>query len=176
MKYNLYKTKITANSIDFIRTEKRITELEMILNRIQFEIVNLYTNKQEKEHGIKSLGNEMRYSHELKLLLENKALGVFIVKFTENSRYFLSKFIDVTLNSTEKEIFFLILDNDFGRESKLVDNSFIRMNQVKKDLTSFFNLYQPRINLPEITFIEVTAFSNYFFEDRSGHNFIYKLK
>lgn len=176
MKYNLYKTIITSDSIDFIQTEKRINELDAVLNRIQSEIVNLYINKQNKEHGIKSLGNEMRYSHELKLLLENKALGFFIVKFTENSRYFLSRFIDATLNANEKEIYFLILDNDFGRESKLVDNSFIRMNQVKKDLTSFFNLYQPRISLPEITFIEVTAFSNHFFEDRSGHNFIYKLK
>jgi hypothetical protein len=176
MKYNLYKTIITADSIDFIQSEKRSNGLDTVLNRIQSEIVNLYTNKQVKEHGIKSLGNEMRYSYELKLLLENKALGFFIVKFTENSRYFLSRFIDVTLNSNEKEIFFLILDNDFGRESKLVDNSFIRMHQVKKDLTSFFNLYQPRISLPEITFIEVTAFSNHFFEDRSGHNFIYKLK
>ena len=176
MKYNLYKTIISADSIDFIQTEKRSNELDTVLNRIQSEIVNLYINKQVKEHGIKSLGNEMRYSDGLKLLLENKALGVFIIKFTENSRYFLSKFIDVTLNSNEKEIFFLILDNDFGRESKLVDNSFIRMHQVKKDLTSFFNLYQPRISLPEITFIEVTAFSNHFFENRSGHNFIYKLK
>lgn len=176
MKYNLYKTIISADSIDFIQTEKRSNELDTVLNRIQSEIVNLYINKQVKEHGIKSLGNEMRYSDGLKLLLENKALGVFIIKFTENSRYFLSKFIEVTLNSNEKEIFFLILDNDFGRESKLVDNSFIRMHQVKKDLTSFFNLYQPRISLPEITFIEVTAFSNHFFENRSGHNFIYKLK
>jgi hypothetical protein len=176
MKYNLYNTIISADSIDFIQTEKRSNELDTVLNRIESEIVNLYINKQVREHGIKSLGNEMRYSHGLKLLLENKALGVFIIKFTENSRYFLSKFIDVTLNSNEKEIFFLILDNDFGRESKLVDNSFIRMHQVKKDLTSFFNLYQPRISLPKITFIEVTAFSNHFFEDRSGHNFIYKLK
>ena len=176
MKYNLHRTKITADSIDFIQSEKRSLELDSLLNQIQLEIIELYKNKQEKEHGIKSLGNEMRYSDKLNRLLENKALGFYIIKFTENSRYFLSRFIDVTLNSNEKEIFFLILDNDFGRESKLVDNSFIRMHQIKKDLTSFFNLYEPRISLPEITFIEVTAFSNHFFEDRSGYNFIYKLK
>jgi hypothetical protein len=70
----------------------------------------------------------------------------------------------------------MILHNDFGRESKLVDNSFIRMHQVKKDLSDFFNLYKPRISLPEITFIEVTGFSNYFFEDRSGNIFIHKMK
>lgn len=175
MKYNLYRTIITNESIDIIQSEKRSIELDNVLNRIQSEIVKIYEEKQDKEHGIKSLGNEMRYSIDLNRLFENKSLGAYIIKFTENNRYFLSKFIDVTLKINEKEIFFLILHNDFGRESKLVDNSFIRIQQVKKDLLSFFDLYKPRISLPEITFIEITAFSNHFFEDRSGFNFIYKI-
>lgn len=176
MKYNLYRTEITDVSISFIKSEKKHVGLDALLHRIQSHIVDLYERKQEKEHGIKSLGNDMRYSIDLNSELENKSSEAYIIKFTENNRYFLSKFIEVTLNTEEKEIFFLILHNDFGRESKLVDNSFIRMNQVKKDLISFFNIYQPRIKLPEISFIEVTAFSNHFFEDRSGFNFIYKMK
>ena len=176
MKYNLYRTEVTDVSIAFIKSEMRNVELDALLNRIQSQIIDIYERKQEKEHGIKSLGNDMRYSVELNRQLENNSLEAYIIKFTENNRYFLSKFIEITLNSNEKEIFFLILHNDFGRESKLVDNSFIRMTQVKKDLISFFNMYQPRINLPEISFIEVTAFSNHFFEDRGGHNFIYKMK
>ena len=175
MKYNLYRTIITDVSIDFIQSEKKNYELENTLNLIQNSIVELYKNKQEREHGIRSLGNEMRYSTALKGLLENNSLGAHIIKFTENNRYFLSKFIEVTLSTKGKEIFFLILHNDFGQESKLVDNSFIRINQVKKELKSFFNMYQPRINLPEISFIEITAFSNYFFEDRDGYNFIHKI-
>ena len=174
MKYNLYRTIITTDSIDFIQSENRSLEIDSLLNQIQSVIIELYKNKQEKEHGIRSLGNEMRYSVNLNQLLENNDKGTYIIKFTENSRYFLSKFIDVTLTTKEKEIFFLILHNDFGRESKLVDNSFIRMHQVKKDLNSFFNLYQPRISLPEISFIEITAFSNHFFEERGRYNFIHK--
>jgi len=174
MKYNLYRTVITSESIDFIKSERKSIELDALLFKIQTEIVNLYSIKQEKENGIRSLGNEMRYSEKLNNLLENNALGAFIIKFTENNRYFLSKFIDVTLNTKEKEICFLILHNDFGKESRLVDNSFIRIGQVKKDLLSFFNMYQPRTSLPQISFIEITGFSNHFFEDRDGYNFIHK--
>jgi hypothetical protein len=176
MKYNLYRTEITDVSISFIKSEKINVELDTLLNRIQSHIIDIYQRKQEKEHGIKSLGNDMRYSIDINSELENNSIEAYIIKFTENNRYFLSKFIEVTLNTNEKEIYFLILHNDFGRESKLVDNSFIRIEQVKKDLISFFNIYKPRINLPEISFIEVTAFSNHFFENRGGFNFIYKMK
>lgn len=175
MKYNLYKTQITESSIDFVKSNLNNENLDQLLKKVQSEIVELYEDKQTKKQGIKSLGNEMRYSEKLNNLLENKSLSAYLIKFTENKRYFLSKFLEITLNVHEKEIFFIILGNEFGKESKLVDNSFIRIEQVKKDLISFFNCYSPRLKMPEITFIEITSFTGCFFENRRGYNFIHKI-
>ncbi|MEN9987133.1 MAG: hypothetical protein RLZZ585_172 [Bacteroidota bacterium] len=175
MKYNLYQVLIEENRLDFMKSESKNKGLDELLSRIQSVVVSLYETKQNKEAGIKKLGNEIRYSEELNNLLENNSLGYYLVKFTENSRYFLSRFIETTLTTNESEIYFIILHGDFGKESKLVDNSFIRINQVKRDLIAFFDCYKPRIKLPVISFVEITGFSNYFFEDRDGFNFIHKM-
>lgn len=175
MKYNLYRTLIDENRFEFIKSQTNNPSLDELLLRIQNVIINLYEEKQNKESGIKKLGNEMRYSEELNNLLENNSLGYYLVKFTENSRYFLSKFIEITLSTNEEELYFIILHGDFGKESNLVDNSFIRINQVESDLIAFFDCYKPRMKLPVISFIEITGFSNYFFEDKNGFSFIHKL-
>jgi hypothetical protein len=176
MKYNVHRTVITEESIDFLELNILSEPIVDLLSKIQIEMVNLYQTKQVRDLGVKSLGNEIRYSKELNKLFENSICGAYIIRFTENNRYFLSKFIDVTMNVKEKEIFFLILNNEFGKESKLVDNSFIRINQVKTELVNFFEFYKAKIELPQIYFIEMTAFSNYFFEERNGFKFIHKIK
>jgi hypothetical protein len=175
MKYNLYKSTVTENSIDFKKSKVFSESLSQLLYNIQEEIIILYEEKQFKNHGIKSLGNEMRYSENLNRYLENSELEFYIIKFTENKRSFLGKFLDTTLKVKESQIYFLIFGDEFGKESKLVDNSFIRIEQVKKDLITFFDMYKPRILLPEISFIEITSFTGCFFEDRRGYNFIHKI-
>lgn len=174
MKYNLYKTFFNEQSLNFIECKEKSHLLDEFLDKIQLEIIKLYEKKQINEAGIKKLGNEIRYSGVLNSYFENIESDFYVVKFTENKRYFLSRFIDVIMTSRKAEIYFLILENDFGKESKLVDNSFIRFNQVKQQLTVFFDFFKPRASIPTVYFIEVKGFSNYFFEERNGFNFIHK--
>lgn len=175
MKYNLFSTTIHANNIKFEFVEQNNDALDDLLNKIQAEIVRLYIEKQTKQAGIQKLGNEIRYSEVLNSYFENPSTGFYFIKSTENSRYFLSKFIDVTISLNHKELYFIILEDSFGKESKLVDNSFIRLHQIKKELGDFFSKYQPCVILPRIYFIELTGFTGHFFENRNGYNFIHKL-
>jgi len=175
MKYKLYSTTIKANIVHFEIVEQNNDALDELLNKIQIEIVSLYIEKQTKRSGIQKLGNEIRYSVVLNSYFENASTGFYLIKSTENSRYFVSKFIDVTKSKKQEALYFFILEDRFGKESKLVDSSFIRLNQIKKELQDFFSIYHPRIVLPKIYFIEITGFTDYFFENRKGFNFIHKL-
>jgi hypothetical protein len=174
MKYNLIRTSIGEKNISFIECKEKPYDLDVLLNQIQSAIIDLYEKKQNNEAGIKKLGNEIRYSNILNSYFENKDSTFYVIKFTENNRYFLSKFIEVVMSGYSNDIYFFILENDFGKESKLVDNSFIRFNQVKQQLISFFDFFNPKVIIPTVYFIEVKGFSNYFFEERNGYNFIHK--
>jgi hypothetical protein len=175
MKYNIFSFTINSGTVNFDFVEQKSDALEELLNKIQLEIVKLYIEKQTKRSGIQKLGNEIRYSVVLNSYFENASTGFYLIKSTENSRYFVSKFIDVTISKKQEALYFFILEDQFGKESKLVDSSFIRLNQIKKELQDFFSIYHPRIVLPKIYFIEITGFTDYFFENRKGFNFIHKL-
>lgn len=175
MKYNLYETNLNNSAISFDFINHKNDKLAKLLDEIQVEIIHLYIQKQTQQAGILKLGNEMRYSPSLNSYFENPSQGFYLIKSTENSRYFLTKFIEATISLKEKEIYFVILEDSFGKESKLVDNSFIRINQIKKEILDFFTIFQPRHILPRIFFIEITGFTDYFFENRNGFNYIHKL-
>ena len=175
MKYNIISFTIEAGNLSFDFIEQKSDGLEELLNKIQIEIVKLYIEKQTKRSGIQKLGNEIRYSNVLNSYFENDSTGFYLIKTTENSRYFISKFIDATISTKQKALYFFILEDHFGKESKLVDSSFIRLNQIKKELQGFFSIYLPKIVLPQIYFVEITGFTDYFFENRQGYNFIHKL-
>ena len=177
MKYKIYSFEWEQASVFEIQNPPAEFEnMNKLLGEIQEEIVRLYEEIQSKNYGVKKLGNEMRYDEKLNNFFENTDLDYLIVKLTENKRYFLKKFIDYCAVNCNKEIFFLILEKSFGKQSKLVDNSFLTIKDVKNELNSFAQNFSPKRKTPKFYFIEVIDFTNYYFSESNDFVYIHKMK
>jgi len=177
MKYKIYAFNWEqASVIEIPNLPTEFDNLDKLLREIQDQIVRIYIEIQTKNYGVKKLGNEMRYDDNLNNFFENSKLDYLIVKLTENKRYFLKKFIDYCSIQNDKEIFFLILEKSFGKQSKLVDNSFLTINDVKNELTSFAQNFSPQRKTPKFYFIEVIDFTDYYFSESNDFVYIHKMK
>jgi hypothetical protein len=177
MKYKIYSFDWEEASVVEIQPSiSKFKNLNEILNEIQDEIVRIYSEIQLKNYGVKKLGNEMRYDEKLNRFFENPSLDYLIVKLTENKRYFLKKFIDYCSINIEKDVYFLILEKSFGKQSKLVDNSFLTINDVKSELRQFAINFSPQRKTPKFYFIEILDFTNYYFSESNDFVYIHQLK
>jgi hypothetical protein len=177
MKYKVYAFDWEeASVIEVHNPIEEFTNLNVLLNEIQEEIARIYVDIQNKNYGVKKIGNEMRYDEKLNYFFENTDLEYFIIKMTENKRYFLKKFIDTCSLYNQMGIFFLILEKSFGKQSKLVDNSFLTIPDVKNELATFGKIFSPQKRTPRFYFIEVVEFTNYYFSESNDFVYIHKQK
>jgi hypothetical protein len=177
MKYKIYTFDWnTASVVEIQRPNDEFLNLSDLLGEIQEEIVRIYVEMQNRNYGVKKLGNEMRYDEKLNYFFENPALDYLIVKLTENKRYFLKKFIDSCSINNKKGIFFLILEKSFGKQSKLVDNSFLTIIDVRNELTLFAKNFAPQKKTPKFYFIEIIDFTDYYFSESNEYVYIHKVK
>ena len=168
MNYNLYLLKdnfevIPKNDFDLN------SEIKRSLDIIDKEIVSEFLKKQEGKIGIKNLGNEIRYNKSLKAEFKSLKKDKIIIKITENRRSFIKIFIDNWIDYNEKEIYYFILESTFGVSSKIVDGSFIRINDIKEELSRFHNYFSQSTIGPKVYFIEMKGFKNYIVIDNNGY-------
>lgn len=163
MKINLHSLELGENGVDVVFQDLATLseEVSIKLNLIEKEIIREYLNKQEDSIGIEKLGNEIRYNDVLKKTFNTSFEDSVIVKLTENRRSFVKIFIDSLNDFHPKNIYFFILENDFGINSKLVDPSFLRINEAKEELNKIFSFFEPNFGLDRIKFIEMKGFDNY---------------
>jgi hypothetical protein len=168
MRYNIYNLTEDFNIVKGLSNDLDDSikdRLDIIQNQITLE----YLKKQEGKLGIKNLGNEIRFNkilkNEFNILKDNK----IIVKMTENRRSFIKVFIDNWINNNTSEIYYFILEDGFGNTSNIVDGSFIRINEIKEELLSFYNYFQKITFGPKISFIEVKEFNKYHLIDNEGY-------
>jgi hypothetical protein len=177
MKYKIYTFNWDAASVvEIQKPNEEFANLNNLLGEIQDEIVRIYTEIQTKNYGVKKLGNDMRYDDKLNSLFENPKLDYLIVKLTENKRYFLKKFIDSCSMQNKKGIFFFILEKSFGKQSNLVDNSFLTIHDVRNELTLCAQNFAPQKKTPKFYFIEVIEFTDYYFSESNDFVYIHKTK
>ena len=176
MKFNLYnlnydKTIIFTEIIDSGFENK---ELILKLNSIEYEIVHEFLKKQNGKIGVKTLGNELRYNSTLKSIFSCVFEGMVIIKTTENRRAFIKNFLENYVQYYNETIYFFVLENNFGCDSNLVDNSFIRVKEIVEELSVFFEYFNPIMEFPTIKIIEMKGFENYFIETINGFSKIQK--
>lgn len=165
MKYNVYN--LTFNNdwrIEPFVNRNLPPHLANNLLVIEREIIKEFLEAQKNKVGIKSLGYELQSNKVLIELFTNNDQNYSIVKATENKRAFFKLFINSISNNAEKDIYFFILQRSFGLNSKLVDRSFIHLDQIKKDLDLFFTSFRLLRPTQRIVFIEFTGFNDYFVE------------
>lgn len=139
------------------------------LNIIENQITAEFIKKQEGKIGIKNLGNELRYNSVLKKEFNDCKDNRLIVKLTENRRSFIKVFIDNWVENNDKEIYFLIFEDAFGNSSNIVDNSFIRINEIVEELSCFNKYFRKTTLGPIVKFIEMKDFENYYLIDNIGY-------
>jgi len=176
MKINLYNLNYINSSVNTEITdiENENDQLISKLNLLESEIVNEYLKKQVGKIGIKTLGNEMRYNIILKSIFSNVFDGMVIIKTTENRRAFIKNFLENYVQFYNETIYFFVLENDFGCDSNLVDNSFIRVKEIVDELSVFFEYFNPIMDFPKIKIIEMKGFEDYFIETIDGFSRLQK--
>ena len=167
MKYNIYKL-LEGKELSIITKDYLDQNIANKLEIIEEEIIKEYLLKQDGKTGITTLGNEIRFNSILKEIFSAKNEKEIIIKMTENKRSFLKIFIDTWIDFSEYPVYFFILDTTFGTESNLVDNSFIKLKEIKAKLNSFFQHFHPKSLDNEIYFIEFKGFTNYFISEENG--------
>jgi hypothetical protein len=172
MKINLFNLKndFTINRLNESDLDNKIYERLLI---IENQILKEFLLKQEGKVGIKNLGNEIRYNKVLKSEFSNLKDNQLIIKLTENRRSFIKVFLDNWIENKHSELYFLILEGEFGRNSNIVDKTFISINEVQDELSTFIKYFKPNNLVPSIFFVEFKGFENYNLINMSGYTSIH---
>lgn len=173
MNYNLYNLSDNFE-INPILNSDLDSEIKERLKSIEKEIINEYLNKQEGKLGIKNLGNEIRYNSILKKEFNNSINSKVIVKMTENRRSFIKVFLSNWFIHDNSEIYYFILESSFGNESRIVDSSFIRINEIKEELKEFYSFFRKTTMGPKVFFIELKGLSAHHIIDNEGYSVLQK--
>ena len=166
--FDFIDSKIKLDS-NYKLPENIIEQVKIFSN----EIVKEYQTKQKGRKGIKSLGNELRYSE----IINNKVFiaknNFSLVKITGNRKDFLKDFLaSLSINST---VFFLFFDKSFVNQSSIVDKTSTSIENIEYDL----NLLTKCATLNKtfkFYFVELIYLKNYIFtSDQEGFKRIKKI-
>lgn len=174
MKYNVFHIDLENHSSSTPTNSPIDNNISEALEEIEKEIIREYLMEQDGKIGIRALGNRIRYNEVLKSYFSVPLNKNVIIKVTENRRSFIKIFIDNWIEFNTLDIYFFVLENDFGLDSNLVDNSFIRLKEIEEELSRFFSFFQPKGNRPKIHVIEFKGFSDYLIEKFEGYSKIIK--
>ena len=173
MRYNAYIFDLNTSKIQISEGDLP-SHIKDDLNVIETEITSEYIKKQDGKLGIKTLGNEIRYNDVLKSIFSTSKNDNVIIKLTENRRSFIKVFLDNWKKHINNNIYFLILDNEFGNLSNIVDKSFIRISEIEEELEGFFKFFSPKNQSPNIFFIEIKGFDKYNIISQKGYSQLFK--
>ena len=146
-----------------------IKSLEIIEEEIIFE----YLKKQNHKVGIQNLGNEIRFNKKIEEQFNSPIENNILIKMTENKRSFFKVFFDSIDTYKNLNIYFFILERNFGVDSNLVDKSFPCVNEIKNNLKLLLNNFRPSERL-SVSIIEMCDFSDYFVQKYEGFSSINK--
>lgn len=147
------------------------SEFEIIEN----EISTMYLLKQENKIGIKSLGNEIRKNKILTSIFYFSDENLTCFKMTENKRAFMHQLIEYLNKSTSERIRVYIFEKEFGICSKMVDSTFLTIEDANKQLTKTQAIFKPRFTRIQIEFIEMCGFTNFNVWSDGNYSKIFKL-
>lgn len=173
MNYNIYQL-LDDFEINPVLNSDLNSEIKVRLRTIEKEIVKEFLKKQEGKLGIKNLGNEIRYNSILKKEFNNSINKKVIVKMTENRRSFIKVFLSNWFVHDNSEIYYLILESSFGNDSRIVDSSFIRINEIREELKEFNSFFRKTTIGPKIYFIELKGLSDHHIIDNEGYSILQK--
>ncbi len=143
------------------------------LEIIEEEIVSEYLKKQNYKVGIQNLGNEIRFNKKIEEQFNSPIDNNILIKMTENKRSFFKVFFDSINRYKNLNIYFFILERNFGVDSNLVDKSFPCVDEIKTNLKLLLNNFRPSEKL-SVSIIEMSDFSDYFVQKYEGFSSINK--
>ncbi len=172
MKFNLYKLK--SSGILVPDTESQLDEtVVMSLNQIEKEIVNEFIKKQEGLVGITNLGDELRRNEVLNKIFDQEHEGNVIIKLTGNKMSFLKVFVNAINDFSHINIYFFILDKSFGKSANLVDGTFVKLDEIVKELKTLNNNFRAINENLSMHIIEMVQFQNHLIENFGKYAFLH---
>lgn len=168
MGFNTYK--FSKQNLEMIERTDNLTN--QILEKIESNLIKEYLLEQKRNFGVNKIGGRIRKNRELIEIFKNNSNNYF-VKMTENQRSFMKVFIDSVIKCKNNRIDFVVLGKNFGSQSKLVDPSFITINNVNKNLVEFFENFNFLKEI-DIYFHELVKFDGYFLEVHEKYSKIIK--
>jgi hypothetical protein len=176
MKINRHTFKWTDESFN-LHSENGFcnSQIEHELKIIEREITSMYLLKQENKFGIKSLGNEIRKNKILTSIFYFSDDSLTCFKMTENKRAFLHQLVEYLNKSESERIRIYIFEKEFGISSKMVDSTFLTIEDANKQLTKTQAIFKPRFTSIQIEFIEMCGFTNFNVWSDGNYSKIFKL-
>ena len=164
--YKLSKNELLPITLKLDTTQK-------ILKKIERIIIDEYLKEQKTNFGVNKIGNRIRKNKQLSEIFDNRS-DYFFVKMTENKRSFMKVFIDAVINCQNKRIDFVVLEKKFGTYSKIVDPSFITIENIQKIINVFFNSFKFSKDI-DIYFHELINFDGYRICEEKKYSRIIKI-
>ena len=138
-----------------------VSELSSELTKLENLLSGLYLKEQENKIGIKSLGNSIRNSEDINKIFFDSNENTVSFKMTENKRAFLYQLVEYIHANPNRKIVVYILEKQFGKESKLVDGTFLTITDADKQINKLLSVFNPIHPNLVIEFREIIGFSNY---------------
>lgn len=172
MKFNIYKLKSTGKLEPDVRTSIN-NFVSTSLNQIENEIVNEFIKKQEGLVGITNLGDELRRNEALNKIFDQEHEGNVIIKMTGNKMSFLKVFVNAINDFSHLNIYFFILERNFGKSANIVDNTFVKIDEIEKELKTLSNNFRSINENLSLHIIEMIQFENHIIENFGKYAFLH---
>ncbi len=172
MEYNLYRLN-EYGEILLNESKELSPSIIKSLEIIEEEIILEYFKKQNHKVGIQNLGNEIRFNKKIEEQFNSQVDNNILIKMTENKRSFFKVFFDSIDSYKNLNIYFFILERNFGIDSNLVDKSFPYVSEIKTNLKLLLDNFRPSEKL-SVSIIEMCDFSDYFVQKYEGFSSINK--
>ena len=177
MIFNYYKFVFETSSFSQIHNEKLPNQILRKLLNLEYGIVEEFLKKQENSPGIKKLGNEIKRNETINKVFSNKgAENYCLVKLTAHYQSYLNTIVGSLRENFDKDIFLFVLEDEFRRNSKLVDSSSKGANFVREILLKISSTFKPIKKNLSLNIIEMKGFSNYFTVENYGYSKLIKHK
>jgi hypothetical protein len=172
MDFNLYRLN-EYGEILLNESKELSPSIIKSLEIIEEEIILEYFKKQNHKVGIQNLGNEIRFNKKIEDQFNSQVDNNILIKMTENKRSFFKVFFDSIDSYKNLNIYFFILERNFGVDSNLVDKSFPCVSEIKNNLKLLLDNFRPLEKL-SVSIIEMCDFSGYFVQKYEGFSSINK--
>lgn len=159
---NYYRFDISP---DYLMTQLHESQIDPIViknvNLFKQRIVSLYEKKQIGRKGISSLGNEIKYDKIICDIFENRVSN--LIKSTRNKSEILQLFLKSIVEVQDDTIYFLILNKDFLKISKIFDGTSINLHHWEYWLSFFSKHMSLKSKKKNIIVIEICGIEGYNF-------------